>query len=360
MKHEAQSPTMPRSEEDDITLKDVILKVFYYLEEVLRNWKWLLLFPIPFALFMMYRTWHIKPLYPGTLSFMVNENDGGGVSGVSAVLGQIGIGRGRGKYSLDKILELSKSQRIIQKALFTKVEIFGKNDFLANHVIDYQNLNEVWIEDESPLVDFKFKNDRMEERYDRMAFKVLYVRIIGGEERVGLFRNLFSEESGIMYLIAETNSEGLTIELLKAVYHHLSEFYVKKTTEKQAQTLEIVSNKVDSLMTMLESTEYSLAQFRDANRGLVTRQSMLRESRLERDVTIIGAMLAEAVRNREIAEFSLKTKTPFIQLIDAPIAPIKPRTASVLISTIIGAILGVILGVVFIVVRRIYWDIMES
>ena len=58
---------------------------------------------------------------------MVNEEEGGGISGLSSILGSFGFGGGvGGKYNLERILELSLSQNIIQQAIFKKVEIEGK------------------------------------------------------------------------------------------------------------------------------------------------------------------------------------------------------------------------------------------
>ena len=58
---------------------------------------------------------------------------------------------------------------------------------------------------------------------------------------------------------------------------------------------------------MLNNNEYRLAQFKDSNRGLWTAKDRLTEKRLSRDIQMLTLMYAEAVKNKEIAEFSLKS-----------------------------------------------------
>jgi uncharacterized protein involved in exopolysaccharide biosynthesis len=67
-------------------------------------------------------------------------------------------------------------------------------------------------------------------------------------------------------------------------------------------------------------------------------------------------MFAEALKNLEMADFSLKNSLPFIQLIDAPIAPLSSEKTPYTKNLIIGAILGMLIAIGFIVSRKIYRD----
>jgi len=73
-------------EEDEITLKELILKIKEFFWEVVRNWKWVVLIVIPFVTFFMYKAVSTPVTYEAELTFMVNEDDGGGMGGVSAIL----------------------------------------------------------------------------------------------------------------------------------------------------------------------------------------------------------------------------------------------------------------------------------
>ena len=347
-------------EEDEITLKELILKAKEYFGEVVRNWKWVLLITILVIAIFLYKAISTPDTYPAELTFMVNEDDGGGLGAMSAILGQFGFaGGGSESNNLSKILELAKSRNIIQQVIFDTVSINGKEDLVGNHIIKLYDFHEKWEDDTTGLKGFLFKDVDQSSgtRMHNKVLKALYKRIIGSPEMPGLLSKGFSEDTGIMEFSVKTINEDLSIYLCKDVYEKLSTFYVIKTVEKQRQTYDLMSQKVDSLKKEMQTAEYGLANFKDSHKGLFTTKGRLKEMRLEREVRILNEMYAVSLQNFEIADFSLKNKTPFIQLIDEPIAPIKPEKESVLKSLLIGAFLGFFLSLVFIIGRKIYKDV---
>ena len=71
-------------------------------------------------------------------------------------------------------------------------------------------------------------------------------------------------------------------------------------------------------------------------------------------------MYGESLKNLEIADFSLRNRTPFVQIIDEPIAPITPSVKSKLSAIFIGGILGVFLSVSYFVFWKIFRDTMNA
>jgi uncharacterized protein involved in exopolysaccharide biosynthesis len=351
-------------EDDEISLKELILKIQEYYREVLKNWKLLVLIPIPFVLYMLYSAMTTPPVYPATLTFMVNEDEGGGIGGVGAILGSFGFGGGAGgKHNLDKILELARSRKIIQQVIFEKIEIDGTKDYMANHLISVYDLHEEWAESlNEELHGFLFKRDQAQQfnKTENTALKSLYGIIVGSENREGFLKTGYSEETAIMSLSTRTQSESLSISLTETLYDKLSTYYVEKSIEKQQLTFDIVKAKVDSIKLLLDGKEYALAHFKDSNRGLYTSKTKLKELQLTRDVTVFGLLYGEALKNLEIADFSLKTKTPFVQLIDTPIPPLKAVRKSKLKAIVLGGIIGGFLAVLIVLGRKIYRDAMES
>lgn len=348
-------------EEDEITLKELIFKIQEYFWEVVRNWKWVVLITIPFVAFFFYRTILTPVTYEAELTFMVNEDDGGGLGGMSAILGQIGFGGGsRGKNNLGKILELAKSRNIIQQVILDTILINGEEDILGNHLIKLYNYHEEWEADTVGLKQFSFNSLEQSSRTHNKALKILYSNIIGSSGENGLLSNEFSDETGIMKFTTKTIDEDLSIHLCKKIYEKLSTFYVTKTVEKQQQTFDVMLKKVDSLKKEMQIAEYSLANFRDSHTGLFTAKAKLRELQLQRDVQILNEMYAVSLKNFEIADFSLKNKTPFIQLIDEPISPIKPQKESIVKNLILGIFLGIFIALILIIAQKIFRDIMKE
>lgn len=359
------------SQEDEITLKELILKIKEFWSEIMKYWFLVLLLGAVLGLYMGYKAFKTDVEYKAALTFMVNDDEGGGgMAGLGGLLGSFGLGGGGGgKNNLDKILELSKTRKISQKALFQVVEIGGNKDFLANHIINYKDTIGEWgakpfynfWSPESKLKNFRFRGDSIVafSKIENSGLKAVHGMVVGGESVAGFVSSGYSEESGIMFLSANTKNQDLSIELCKTLYTQLSEYYITKTIEKQKFTYDIVKAKYDSIQIALRTAQYTLAKFEDRNQNMFTRLDNLEELRLNQEVQKLGIMYGEAAKNIEIANFSLKNKTPFVQEIDIPIAPLTPNKPSLFKALIIGGFLGVFLSVGFIVVRKIYIDTME-
>jgi len=351
-------------DEDEVTLKDLLFKIRDFFNEVLRHWLLVILITIPFVIFFIYKAISTPPTYTAKLTFMVNEDEGGGIGGAMAILSQFGFagGRGGGKYNMKKILDLSQSRKIIEQTLFDSLTLDGNTDLAANHLIHLYDYHEKWKENETGLKDLTFSHNDISRfsRPENFAFLQLYRKIIGGENTIGLYGKSLNEETGIMTLNAESLSEPMTIHLLNSIYQHLGDFYIKKSVEKQENTLKVVQLKVDSIKKELARIEYTLANFRDSNRGTFTQKAKLKEQQLTRNAQILGLLYGESLKNLEIADFSLKNKTPFIQVIDEPIAPIPPNVQSPILAIIIGSFIGGFIAVAFIVIRKIIRDALKG
>jgi hypothetical protein len=349
-------PILPAGQPDDeITLRELILKIKEYYTELRNNWKILLLVILPCTAYFGYKAW-VKPVtYTSGLTFMLNEEKGGG--GISSILGQFGglLGGGGGDYQLEKILEIARSRRIISSALFERGNINGQDDYFANHVIRIQKLHDNWNDDKE-LQNFFFTNADPSKfsMQENKALLALYAEFVGGEGADGtIFGAKLNEDTGIMSLSAATKNEMLSINLLNTLYKNISEFYISKSTEREAQTLAILTQKRDSIGRALYRNDYSSASFEDQSQGVLLQQDKVPVKRFNRNNQILSAVYAEAIKNVEIAEFSLKSSTPFLTQLDVPIAPIKPDPRGRVKALLTGFILGFILGAVFVVGRKV-------
>ncbi len=350
--------TKENSQAKEFTLKDAIEFVKESFFELLRCWKLIILITLPFVLYFLYSAMTKEPTYRASLTFMVNEDEGSG-GGMSQIFSSFGIpGIAAGKNNLDKILELARSRRIIQNVIFDKVSINSSEDYIANHIINIYDFHEKWEDDTTGLKNYLFEKDSLPlfNRTDNTALKRVHKKIVGSKDVKGLLKTSYTPETGIMEFVMKTENEKLSIEFSKILYHRILEFYVKKTIEKQQQTYDIMRLKLDTILQEMSSAEYQLASFRDRNLGLWSDKDKLREVQLQRDVRVLNERYALMLKNLEIADFTLKNKVPFVQLIDEPIPPIKPEMESKIISILIGGFLGGFLAVVFVIARKIFRD----
>ena len=110
---------------------------------------WLVGAMVLFASIFLLNAYFKKITYPAKMTFVVNTNNSNSLNlgGVSSILGQFGLGRSArvGGTNIDRLVELSKSERIIQNALFQKVEMFKDTNFIANHILSiYDQERKVW------------------------------------------------------------------------------------------------------------------------------------------------------------------------------------------------------------------------
>ncbi len=347
--------------DDEISLRDLILKIKSFIGEVLRYWH-IPAFCVLLAVgFQAYRYFTYVSVYPARITFSVDEDEGGNASGLTGILGQFGLGPVRpSRYNLDKILALSKSRRVIENTLFARVSMDGKEDYLANHLIREYELNKDSDLSKSGKGEFYFTHDSLP-AFDRIENEMLislYGFIVGPPDKPqkALIIADYNEDTNIMSLDASTTDESLSLALAERMFESLSEYYINKAIEKQLKTYTVVSAKKDSVLVALKAYEYQLANFKDSHRGVLMRTDLISELRLQREITALSAMYAEVLKNTEVADFSLKNKMPFIQVIDAPLSPIHPTQVSLFRKLLIGFLIGGAFGSILVIGRRIFKD----
>ena len=177
-----------------------------------------------------------------------------------------------------------------------------------------------------------------------MMLKV-YQLLVGSN---GLIENEYDLKTGIMKLGLISYDEDLSIHFVDTLFNKLGSFYIEKSIERELNTYNILRAKVNSLYGQMTNKVESAARYADKTLGLWQETEKLPAQIYTRDANITAMVYGEALKNLEIAEFSLKSKVPFIQEIDAPIAPITPSKKSKIIFTAIGVLIGGFLGVVLI------------
>lgn len=351
-------------EDDEITLKELILKVKEYWREIVRNWLLIGLMALPFALFFLYKAWTTPVKYKATLTFMINEDDGGG-GGLASIAGQFGfnVGSGGGEFNKDKVVALAKSGKIVYPVILDTVEIDGKLDLLGNHLIDIYRMNDVWAGSSiEGLVDFRFKRSNKSDFsiVENVALKSCFSQIVGGKKIQGLFSCSYEENTGILSISSTTISPELSKLLIEAIYTHLSEFYVLQQTEPQQKSFETLKIKADSLENLLAQKEQALANLKDSNKNVVFSKFKIREARLQREIPAYASQYAAVLQNVENADFLLKNKTPFFQIIDYPFYPLSMIKESKIKAFFIGGFIGGFLSMIFIVGRKMLRDTMSG
>jgi len=357
---------------EEVTFRDLVLKTKEYFFELVHNWKWILFAGLSIMIILGVRSSMKSPVYKARLSFMINQDNGNPFGAISGVLGNFGIST-KGKNNLSKVLELSRSRRIIEKTLFDSVRLQGNNDFVVNHFIKYLDSIGSW--NHKPWYSFNSSMDSLPMRFEkapdkktsvsekeRIALKALFNKIAGNQESgsTGLMESDYNEDSRILYLSTKTKDPELSIHLTNIIFDNLSKFYIDKSIEKQQSTYDILKSKSDSIHFVLKTKEQQVASLEDSWMGRYSSKSKLQERRLEKEIRLLNITLAESIKNLEIADFAVRNTMPYVQIIDRPVAPLEGIKPSLLKNIIIGFFIGALMAAFIIMIRKVFKDAMKN
>ena len=301
---------------------------------------------------------YTRPItYTAPLTFMLNDEDKSSI-GAGAILGSLGLGGATDQGgNAPKLLELGKSRKVLGKVLFDSALVDGKRQVIADHLIEVYDYHSEW-EDSEALRGYLFKGERPKEddRIGNRVLKSLHNRLVNPEN--GLMSITVDELSGIFTIRVSTLSEDLSLVIAEGVYHKLSDYFITSSIADKEQTLIRLNQRADSVSTALRTAEASLARFQDRSALVPLRQSSIQGQQLNREVLILSAMYGEIVKNRETAAFLLDNEKPAFNLVDGPLAPLRPVKESTFKAILIGGLLGVFLIGVVQFFRKLYTDAM--
>ncbi|MTB53166.1 hypothetical protein [Lewinella sp. W8] len=321
---EPQSPQYPYAD-NELTLRDVLLGIISYAKLLWRRKWWILGAGLLGAAIFGYLATRQPVTYQGSLTFMLNEEEGGG-GGLASILGQVGLGGGASsEYNLEKIVELSKSQLIMQRVLLDTISVGGTEDRLAHHLMTVYDLRAQWRENgREDWATVHFAHDSLDgwTRTERKIIQVLHKKLVGGGSEAGLLNTTIDPNTNILRMRGESLHEEFTQQIVEKAYQHLSEFYVEKVTAGPRSTYRKLKTRTDSIQGALQANEIALASSRDASLGLIQARDRVKIDRLQRKNQLLNVMYGEAVKNLATAEFTLSTMTPFFAVVDRPFLPL--------------------------------------
>ena len=338
-------------EEDVVSLGEILLR-FKFFMGVLRRKIWIpAVLILVFAAVFVVRT-YLKPVeFVAEKEFIVNEEEGGGVgSNILSVISGF-VGGSSGKYNYEKILALAKSDKIIYPTLFDTLTVNGQADLAANHLIRIYDFHEKWEEAEMEgKPGFLFSRNAINDPsgLESTVMKELAYLIRGGEDRRGLMRSGYNEDTQFLSLSMVSENEDISYYLLDRIYQRLSDFYITRTVAPQQRTYTILKSKVDSIRTEIDVNTRALAAFNDRSRNQVRQISTVPGKQYQQELVVLSNMLAESVKHLETSEFLLRNATPFFQEINNTLPPLFTTGRNYVIEAIKGAMLGIFLGVAFV------------
>ena len=352
-------------QDDEITLKELLLKLGEFAKELWRS-KMLLVVMALVCIGGLVLKGKMTPVtYSASMSFLVEGNDGSQTK-IMSPFGPLEFG----SVENNKITELARSSRIIHKVLLTKKVLDDEYDYIANHLIDIYKFQETWAK-EPMIAEFKylhlgeyyFVTDSLEiyGPKDFRALDEIQVLLAGNKliSKKGMMAMIYDDETDIFRLDVKTINEPLSLILIEAIFNELKLFYTEETVGRTTAAFELVSAQADSLQVELDDKEMALAGFQDRKRGFTSSIPDLRRAKLQREVTELTVDYNESARSRKSLELLLMQETPEFQIIDQTFIPIEEKPSMVK-DVLLGGFLGLFLAGIYVIGRKIVRDAMAA
>ncbi|MEE9371544.1 MAG: hypothetical protein V3V00_00665 [Saprospiraceae bacterium] len=339
----------PQYRKEELTLGEVIQYGGAYLKSIKKYFVHILVFTI-LCTALSFFYYSSKPsLYKARLSFMLDEDEGSSLSGMNTILGQLGFPIMNQRINISKVLELSLSRKIIQEAIFIKIQTPNGSGFLANHIISTYSLDKNWTNEEMDMAGFRFSHSEVDSftAAENKALRNIAVMISGtpANRKNALIQTDYGQNTTIMSYVTHSEDEIISYHLTKAVFDATSSFYVEKALEKQKSTFVVLSSKKDSLLKEYNRLEYRYADLSDRSTGIFSKKLDIKKDRARAEMLRLGNGLSKLEENIALVEFGIENSTPVLQIIDAPIFPLEEVHISKIKSLLIGGLIGLIISI---------------
>jgi hypothetical protein len=349
-------------EEDEVTLKDLILKIQEWRKYLLSKWLIIVIVGLIGAGIGLTMALVDKPDYKGELTFVVEDNSSSPLSAYAGLASQFGIdlgggGSGSGVFEGDNVIEFLKSRLMIERALLSAVTYQGKTMSLADLYMEAYELREKWKRPELKALKFPVTANR--EHFSLLQDSVLNVihdQIVKARYKV---EKLDKKLSFIKVQCTSTN-EMFSKVFIQHIVDEASTFYIDTKTKHNKINIDRLQQQADSLEMLLNRKTYSAAAIQDLNLNPARQAAGVNTELAVRDKFMLQTMYAEVVKNLELSKIAMAQETPVIQIVDRPILPLKKERLGKIKGILLGGVLAGFIIVILLLARRIYSETMRS
>jgi len=351
-------------ENDEITLKELLLKAKEWYTFLLSKWKTIVLAGIIGALLGLGYSFYKKPIYTASLTYAVEDGKAaGGLGGALGLASSFGLdlgGSSGGAFSGSNLMELFKSRAMVEQTLLAPVTQNNKTISLAEMYIQDKKWREKWEEKPAlktitflPNID-RAKFTRVQDSIFGLIYKELSTESLTVEQK--------DKKVAIGTITMRCTNEYFAQQFNLALTQTVIDFYVETKSKRAKENMDILVRQTDSIRGELNGAITGVAVANDNTFGLNPALNVKRvpSARRQVDVQANTAILTEIVKQAELAKVTLRKETPLIQIIDQPILPLPKEKFGKVKGILLGGILAGFLTILGLIVRRIFKEIASS
>ena len=349
----------PPIDNDEISLKELILKIQEWYQFLLSKWKLIILAGIIGGLIGFTYAYFQKPTYKAVLTFALEEekSGGGGLGGALGLASQFGIdlgSSGGGAFSGANLIELMKSRKLVEKTLLSPIAVNGKTESLADYYLDFNKMKKGW-EAKQLLKNVTFPIDADRTNFTLQQDSILK-NLAAGLIKTDLVIAQKDKKVSILSIEMNSTNEQFAKVFCETIAKETSEYYVEIKSKKSKMNVDILQHQADSIRAELNSAITGVASASDNVFNLNSAMNVKRSpsARRQVDVQANTAILTQLVGNLELAKVTLRKETPLLQIIDRPSFPLEKEKLGKLKSLVLGGFLAGFLTVLYLVFSSLY------
>ncbi|PST84508.1 lipopolysaccharide biosynthesis protein [Pedobacter yulinensis] len=310
-----------------------------------------------------------KTTYTALTTFVLeaNENSGGLMqyAGLASMVGFDIGGGGGGIFQGDNIIELYKSRKMLQSTLLSPV-LPGSKELLIDRYLTMSRMRDNWA-DREDLKSLKFspiENPRTagDLQINRLRDSVLD-NVVTKLRQQHLRINKVDKKLAIIEVEVTSADEVFSKSFNDRLVANVNDFYLRTKTKRSLENIAILQYKTDSVRSVMNGAIYSAATIADATPNINPTRQVQRVAPVQRyqfSMETNKAMLAELLKNLEMAKISVRKEAPLLQIVDEPIYPLPKKKFSAIKGIVFGAFVMAFLTIIWMSARRFYLNTLAS
>ena len=297
----------------------------------------------------------INPTYYARTTFVLDNNSESSMGDLSSIASLAGINASSfidasSLFQIDNIQELYRSDKMIRKALMSKVNESKNNLSLIELLVKSEKSEKKW---KNLGVDLnKLNSNKIFSRLEDSLTK----DVINSIKKNYLLVDKPSRKTTILEIGFNHKSEKLAKNFNHNLVKIVNQFYNETKTLKTGSNLKILQRQSDSVKNILDTSIMILAEIdqRIPNPNPITKVSLVPYQKAMIDVQANSAIYQELLKQLELAKVTHRNKTPLIQIIDEPIYPLENSRWKLLKTLIYGLCFGFGFSILLLSIRRTF------
>ncbi len=364
----ASLPSFLTEEEKTFSLAEFLMPVAQNLRFIIRSTIVMMLVGLLIFLYSTIMAFFSKEepeeIYVTTAKLIIpgGISTGGGGGAASGILGQLGFsGGGGGPSPASSLTSPSLYPEFLQTHSFAKrllrrkfeTEKYGELTLLELALREKEeklnkSVSYPWQEPGEPIV------LNRDQGLDTLVMEHMQVLIVDSLTGLGMIQ--FGQFNSFQTLTIQAIEPHLAVDIAYVVLDELQKFtkYFSRIDLDKTQTF--IEQRLEVVEGEYEALEEKMKVFKETNRTISSISLQLQEERLSRDLTIYKGIYTTLYQNLEQVKIQKEYElTPTIQILDYPIAPLKPiliqegsatqNPVFILLLGIVGFGFGVVISV---------------